>query len=114
MRQPGFRQARSAHITSRVGAWAVIQAGTTGKLHTSYNVSSYTDNGAGDHTLTWLVPFANASSYVVLGTANSSTTNVFPLDTELPSAGSARVVTFSTSAVPTDTDPTTVIAVGRR
>ena len=95
-----------------MGGWAVIQADTTGQLHTHFTVSSYTDNGAGDHTLTWAIPFASASSYAVFGTANTNLVGCFTaID---PSANSLTSLTVNTSNIKEDSSPTTVIAVGRR
>ena len=100
---------------SQVGVWAVIQAGTTGKLHGSYNVSAYTDNGAGDHTLTFVVPFASASDYaIVCGTMATNRTVTFVDQDNRAAASSVRVVTINASNSLTDIDPTTVLCVGRR
>jgi len=110
----GVLAGSSVRSTSIVGMWAVIQAGETGKLHSSFNVASYTDNGAGDHTLTYNISFASASDYVVVGSANTNVTGAYTADGSPPAAGSARIVTANTSAALVDSDPTTVIAVGRR
>jgi len=101
---------------SRVGVWAVIQAGVTAKLHSSYNVATFTDNGAGDFTLTFTVPFADASSYAIICSANSGNfTAGHTADGVPPLAGSARVVTIADALnAQADRDPTTVIGVGRR
>lgn len=101
---------------SIVGAWAVIQAGTTGKLHSSYNVASYTDNAAGDHTLTFVVPFGGANEYAVhCGSANGTNQMGHVSDSSNPpTAASVRVLTINASNVLVDVDPTTVLCVGRR
>lgn len=94
--------------------WAVIQAGGTSKLHSSYNVGSLTDNGAGDFTLTYVIPFASASDYAVIGSANTTVVNAFTEASSPPAAGSVQIRTINTSNASVDSDPTTVIAVGRR
>ena len=104
------------YASSRVGMWAVIQAGTTAKLHSSYNVASLTDNGAGDFTLTMAVAFASASHYAVLAAqANSGDFIAVWTDrNNLPTANTIRVVSPDASNTLTDYDPTLVLAVGRR
>lgn len=100
---------------SIVGVWAVIQAGTTGKLHSSYNVASYTDNGAGDHTLTFVVPFGGANEYAcTFGTAATNRTVTYQDEATATAAGSLRIKTINSGNALTDIDPTTVLCVGRR
>ena len=101
---------------SIVGAWAVIQAGGTGKLHSSYNVATYTDGGAGVHALTFTIPFASASEYAIVGSCSPTTTNtqIYVNETTDATANSVSVVTINTSNALVDQDPTMVICVGRR
>ncbi len=100
---------------SRVGMWAVVQAGTTAKLHSSYNVSSFTDNGAGDFSFTLVIPFASASDYaIVCGTNATNRTVTFQDQDNRPTASSLRTVTINAANALTDIDPTTVLCVGRR
>lgn len=100
---------------SQIGVWAVIGTQTTSKLHTSYNVASLTDNGTGDSTLTFVVPFASASEYaVVCGTTSTSRVVTFTDQDNRPTASSVRLVTIDAANALTDVDPTTVICVGRR
>ena len=56
-----------------VFSWAQIKGDGATALYGSENVSSITDNGGGDYTVTWAIPFATASSYaVVLGSSGST------------------------------------------
>ena len=107
---------RPARNRSVVGAWAVIQAGGTGKLHSSYNVASYTDNGDGDHSLSFVIPFASASQYAVLCSSANINNQMFNGTDESnpPLATSLRVLTINASNVLVDVDPTMVMCVGRR
>ena len=59
-----------------VKAWALIAGGTTDTIRASRNVAAVTDNGAGDTTVTWSVPFATASSYAALLCTSGSTNAV--------------------------------------
>lgn len=99
---------------SQIGAWAVIQAGITAKLHSSDNVASLTDNGAGDFTLTYSTAFASASDYVVLGNPTTTSTGGFWTAEDVPPlAGSCRVLTIDAGNALVDRDPTQVICIGR-
>jgi hypothetical protein len=49
-----------------VRAWAQIKNDGTKVIYGSHNVSSVTDNGLGDTTVTWAKPMASASSYAAL------------------------------------------------
>jgi len=60
-------------ITTETLSWAQIKGTGTTALFGSENVSALTDNGAGDYTVTWAVPYASASSYAVcMGTSGSA------------------------------------------
>lgn len=116
MRGIGGGVHNGSRTRSIVGAQAVIQAGTTGKLHSSFNIASYTDNGAGDHTLTFAVPFATLNSYVALVEAVTSTNALGSWidESNPPAAGSVRVLTINAGNALVDVDPTLVICIGRR
>lgn len=102
--------------SSQVGAWAVIQASGTSKLHSSYNIASLTDNSAGNFTLTFQREFASASDYVILGAAVHAVAGganaLYTDEATATTAASCRIVALF-GAVATDMDPTTVCMVGR-
>lgn len=55
-------------------SWVKINgSGTPATVLDSENVSSFTDNAGGDYTVTWVVPFATASSYAALLCASGQT-----------------------------------------
>ena len=59
-------------------AWGIIGAinfdghGAVPLIHDYYNVTSITDNAAGDFTITWDQDFVAASSYCVAGSCGGS------------------------------------------
>lgn len=54
-------------------SWVKIQGSGTPAILGSENAASMTDNGGGDYTVTWAVPFATASSYaVVIGSSGQT------------------------------------------
>jgi hypothetical protein len=116
-RIPGPAQPGEIAPESQVGAWAVIGASPTAKLHTSYNISGLTDNGAGDFTLTFQRPFASASHYAIFGgggaAANRSTMYVDGSAGNLPAAGSMRILSFAFNSTGSDDDPLTAFAIGQ-
>ena len=97
--------------TSGAGAWTI---------DAHYNVSSITDNGAGDFTINWLNAFSNAN-YVVIGMAIGASgggvaLDVFEGTATAKSATVVRVVVINSADGVTATDPTTgisVVAIGR-
>jgi len=100
-----------------VKVWAVIGGTPDAKLHSSYNVTSLTDNDVGDFTLTFQQAFVNASNYAVLGmfgnvTAANSRGNIFVRLGSLPTSTSCRTLTINASAIAFDADPTMIFCVG--
>lgn len=88
--------------------------GTTSILG-SYNVTSLTDEGTGDYTITWATDFADAN-YAIAGAGrrtSGETTGIYvsPKSTATYLAGSVRVLT-EVSATPVDTEFSSVIAFG--
>ena len=85
---------RQQYHPSAAKAWCQNDTGTI--IPASYNMTSVTDNGAGDHTFTWNVDFSG-TAYAVLATPlNSPTTDA---DTVIPAeltasraVGSSRIV----------------------
>ena len=90
-----------------VKSWALIAGGPTDTILASRNVAAVTDNGAGDSTITWSVPFATASSYAALlctsGTALAATRTFVGLQSQ--TANSIRTDLRNFSAA-TPLDPT--------
>lgn len=70
--------APTANVTYREGlakAWVVFTGTGTVTIQDSYNISSITDNGTGDHTLNFLTPFATnryVCSCMTTGAASTS------------------------------------------
>ena len=96
----------------QIGAWAVISAGGTSKLHSSFNVSSLTQNANGDHTVTYARAM-NASAYAVFVTAQTAGFRQAWTDNgNLPTATSVRILTLDSGTTLTNYDPTTVVVTG--
>ena len=86
--------------TTQQLSWAQIKGSGTTALFGQENVSSLTDNGAGDYTVTWAIPYAGASQYAVTmsssGQAVSATLH-FPAFQTI-TAGSVRTSFLNYSA----------------
>lgn len=65
---PGVQQ----YHPSASKAWALFNGTGTPALSASYNITSITDNGAGDYTLNFTTAFSSAN-FSVSGTSNSAT-----------------------------------------
>ena len=102
---------------SIIGMWAVVGGGGTMKIHSQYNLASLTDNGVGDFTLSYVIPFASASDYAVVG-GLVHTSPVSPCQgvANPPTASTVRMLSFDPAnpAAAVDFDPVTVLCVGRR
>jgi len=100
-----------------VKVWAVIGGTPDAKLHSSYNVTSLTDNAVGDFTLTFQQAFVNASNYAVLGmfgnvTASLSRGNIYVRQATLPTSTSCRTINIDAGGAAFDADPTMIFCVG--
>ncbi len=96
-------------------SWAQIKGAGTTALWGSENVSSLTDNGGGDYTVTWAVPFATASSYaVVIGSSGqtNATTRHFQAEQAVTAASVRTSFLDFNVASATDPDMAYVVALG--
>lgn len=96
-------------------SWAKIQGSGTTAIIASENVASLTDNAGGDYTVTWAIPYMNASSYaVIIGSSGDTgaTTRHFQAIQTI-AAGSVRTSFLDyNSAAATDPDKAYLIALG--
>ena len=96
-------------------AWAQVTGQTTAAISGSQNVSSLSDNGVGDFTVTWAIPFDTASSYAILLTSSyggSTITHEFQA-CQTQAAASARTLFRNyASQAASDPDLFTIGAVG--
>ena len=86
-------------------------------VNDSFNVTSVTDNGAGDYTVNWDTDFAN-TDYCWSGAvrdsspaANGSGRNVTAFDSDSKTAGALQIRTIENSA-PIDSPEVSVMAIG--
>jgi hypothetical protein len=96
-----------------VKAWVNFQGSST--ISDSFNVTSITDNGIGDFTVTWATDFANAN-YAVVGMCKSDNTSdgtavSIKSGTSL-AAGTCTVTTIQPTTGVEDSNPTMLIAIG--
>ena len=97
-----------------IKAWLNFQGSST--VDDSFNVTSVTDNGTGDFTITWATDFGS-TNYVVVGTAiatgggDAFTTVSIKVGTTL-ATGSCTIVTENDAGTNVDCDPTMIIAIG--
>src|SRR5262245_53159993 len=77
--------------------WVFHNDGTT--INASYNVTSITDNGAGDHTVNFTVSFSS-TNYSVGGVGASG--NYVAQDGAAPASNSCRFVHYNAAGTPTD------------
>lgn len=105
----------SVPLTQSQFSWVQLKGEATTTIFGSENVSSITDNGAGDYTVTWQIPYATASSYAVLigssGSANQALCHFQSI--QAIAAGSARTSFLNHSAAAgSDPDFAYLIALG--
>lgn len=93
-----------------IGAWINFN-GVTNDIRNSYNVSSITDNGTGDFTVTWDVDFNNAN-YSLVCAGRESGTEALYVGITSQAVGSARIFVSSHTGGNTDSTFTNCIAIG--
>ena len=96
-------------------SWAQIKGAGTTALWGSENVSSLTDGGGGDYTITWAVPFASASSYAVVvgssGQATATTRHFQAVQSVTATSIRTSFLDFNAASA-TDPDMAYVVALG--
>ena len=96
-------------------SWAQIKGSGTTALWGSENVASLTDNAGGDYTITWVVPFATASSYACLigssGQTNATTRHFQAIQSITASSMRTSFLDYNAASA-TDPDMAYVIAIG--
>ena len=119
----GSTIARHPFRKEAVAAWVTFVGTGTVTIRDSYNVSSITDNGSGDYSVNWVVPFGyggGATGYAVVGSNYISGGSAAGCATVIGGAATegneynmnfARVRTTSAGAA-TDADLVFVAAVG--
>ena len=94
---------------SAAKAWAMIDTATS--ITASYNVASSTDNGAGNHTLTWTTAFSSAN-YSVMVTPQIDSALIGTVGNSAFTTTTAQIRTWNTSGASTDPNYTMVAAYG--
>ena len=94
--------ARQQYHPSACKAWIVFDGTGTVSAKAVYNISSLSDNGVGDYTVSFIVPFSSGF-YAVTGMARAPGTgsplsfNISPLSA--PTGSNCRVLVFSSNTV---------------
>ena len=101
---------------SKAKAWINFDGTGTVGINSGLNIKSLTDNGTGDYTVAFSVPFKNTSYTMAGGAKNAGGTAILVnLDNVDASRFSARVSTRdtdSTGGTSTDADPVFVVFFG--
>jgi hypothetical protein len=92
-------------------AWVNFDGTGTVSIRGSGNVSSITDNGAGNYNVNFTTAMPNVN-YAITSATQAATTNLFSSFVDTLTVGSFRIVTVNASNVVTDT-PTVCTAVFR-
>ncbi len=108
-------------ITASVGivseqsikGWVVFVGSGTVTITDKYNVTSITDNGVGDYTITWSVPFASPE-YCVVATCIRSGSGSFIMKVVSQTASVVRVGANNQVGDAVDPDRVYVMAIGDR
>lgn len=101
------------NLTSQsIGAWVHFDGTGTPSIDGSFNVSSIVDNGAGDYTINFSIPFANAN-IALAGLGGSDGYYVSLYDTSSITTTSVRIVTRNYDGTASDKANITLIAVGQ-
>ena len=114
----GTPTANQLYKSSIVKAWINFVGTGTIATNDSFNVSSITDNGAGNYTITWDKDFADAN-YAVAGMRRDDDGAghqgwVGIDETGALQAGSARIVTTDGAGASRDAPVVTLIAIGKQ
>lgn len=89
--------------------WCNLDATGTFGISDSFNVSGATDNGTGDHTVTYDVDFGNANHSVVALADGGRTCD---MNDNGPAAGSVRIRTVNSGNSAEDANDVCMIAFG--
>jgi len=101
-----------------IGGWVNFKGTGVVQVNNSYNVSSLTDHGTSDYTVTWDKDFSNANYSVVCSNKQNSSGNVpttcgMSGTSSNPAVGSVRIYSGTDSnGNPIDSEITNVIAIG--
>lgn len=106
---PSTPVAGRAYKDALVSAWAKVTfSGGTPSIADDYNVSSLTDNGTGDTTVTFATAASNAT-YAAVATTN---TNAYQTRTFAYATGSVKVGTDQVGVGPVDENFSVIVAGG--
>jgi len=111
----GSPVANALYKDNIIKAWINFNGTGTIAINDSFNVSSITDNGTGEYTITWDTDFAN-SSYAVGSITGDATGDAAPANafvtTKTILAGSIRVLIRDAGGSPGDREAVCLIAIG--
>jgi len=94
-----------------VKGWISLDGSGTAAVKDSFNVTSITDNGTGDYTITWNTDFANAT-YAISALAIESSSDVRECYFTAKATGTCAIQVNNSGDSASDTDELCVIAIG--
>lgn len=95
-----------------IKGWINFNGTGTIAINDSYNVTSITDNGTGDYTVTWDTDFANANYAVVATCIDNGANQARIVSTQVIAVGTVSVVVNDNSDTDQDVSYVGVIAIG--
>lgn len=111
-----YRNDKNAVYRDTIKGWINFNATGTAAINDSFNVSSITDNGTGDFTISWTTSFGS-TYYSVVGTASAEggDNHIVSLYQTSPlTASSARIIVTDDADDEEDTTVVCVMAIGER
>jgi hypothetical protein len=107
---------RQQYHPSAAKGWINFNGTGTVAIRSSYNVTSLTDNGTGDYTVTWDIDFSNANYAIIatVGRGAGAATGFFALapDGADSAAGTTRIRTIDTTFNLADASWVSVVVFG--
>jgi hypothetical protein len=103
------------HSPGMAKFWVEFDGTGTAAIDVSYNVTSITDNGTGDYTVTIDTDFSGANYALSMASQQSSTSTPSIVNIKgstTPTAGAVNITTESQSSTPTDVDYVSVVGWG--
>jgi hypothetical protein len=95
----GVLKVQSNGVTTNALAWVNFNGTGTVAIRSSYNVSSITDNGAGDYTVNFATALSDANYCPVFGVQSGATTSTTRQINISSSGDSSAPVTKTTTAL---------------
>jgi hypothetical protein len=97
-----FKDGGGTQIGTLCRAWVNFTGTGTVAISGSFNVSSITDNGAGDYTVNYTTALADANYSISGSCYRTNAANIFCVAQTAPTASACRINTLNVSLANTD------------